>query len=130
MKPLYVAVAIGLPCVVVGGASSPARADVSIADNNKTINVDCAKDQNISVMGNHITINTTGVCTSLTIAGNECSFTGSVMSASVPGNHNTITLTAVDDVSVQGNYNTVFVKRPIKSKKPSVSNIGNHNKVQ
>ncbi|HET9624249.1 MAG TPA: DUF3060 domain-containing protein [Kofleriaceae bacterium] len=124
MKPVLAAIAV---CVL--GGSARARADVSIVENDKTINVDCNKDPNISVLGNHITIHATGVCASLSIAGNECAFTGVATSASIPGNHNTVTLSAADDVSVAGNYNTVIVKHPVKRKTPSISNPGNHNKV-
>jgi hypothetical protein len=125
MKSVLTAIAIVVPCLLAGSA----RADVAIEANNKTVHVDCAKDANIALLGNHLTVTATGVCTAVTVAGNECSFAGSAVSVSVPGNHNTVTLAAADDVSVPGNDNTVSVKKAIKHKAPNVSNTGTHNSI-
>ena len=125
IKPVLAVAAIVLPCLVANSA----RADVSILDNDKNVDVDCAKDPKISLLGNHLTIHATGVCASLQVMGNESSFTGSAAKVSIPGNHNTITLIAVDDVSVTGNYNTVTVRKPLKRKTPNISNTGNQNSV-
>lgn len=124
-KSVLTAVVVVLPCLVAGAA----RADVSIVDNDKTVHVDCGKDPNVALIGNHNTITATGVCDTLTISGNDCSFVGSVSSATVSGNHNTVTLAAADQVSVPGSDNTITVKKAIKRKSPSISNTGTHNNV-
>jgi hypothetical protein len=110
-------------------AAPAARADITVLDNNKTIDADCAKDGRISLQGNHITVNATGVCTEITIDGNEVTVNGSAAVVAVNGNHNTINLVAADSVSVRGNDNTVSVARPVKAKAPRVSNTGKHNKI-
>jgi hypothetical protein len=115
--------ALVVVCLSVGAA----RADVAIEANNKTVRVDCAKDPNVALLGNHLTVTATGVCTAVTIPGNENSFTGSALSVSVPGNTNTVTLAAADDVSVTGNGNAIMVKKAIKRKAPAFSNLGNNN---
>lgn len=106
-----------------------AFADVSIMDNNKTITVDCAKDPEVSLVGNHITVNLTGTCTKVTVTGNHETVNGSVTGAFVLGNHNTLNLDGVDTISVAGNHNTVSYKGPLTKKKTSVSNLGRKNKV-
>jgi len=115
--------------VVIAGSSAPARADVSVIDNNKTLDVDCAKDPEISLVGNHLTITTKGVCARITISGNYANVTGSATAVLVSGNHNTVSLAAADDVVVSGNSNTVSVQKSVKLKAPRVANSGNDNHV-
>jgi hypothetical protein len=122
MKRL-VAVVIASSCWFVGAA----RADVAIEANDKKVHVDCAKDANVALLGNHLTVTATGVCKAVTIAGNDSSFTGSAISVSVPGNRNNIALTAADDISIPGNDNVVTIKKAIKHKSPNISNLGDHN---
>lgn len=110
-------------------AAGVASADVTIMDNHKTVTVDCAKDPNISLLGNHITVTMTGTCTKVSATGNHLKIIGSVTTANVPGNHNTLELDGVDRISVIGNYNTVSYKKPLAKKKTSVSNVGKNNKV-
>lgn len=125
MKRMVAVVVVVLPCLLAGAA----RADVTIADNDKAVRVDCAKDGNVTLAGNHLSITASGVCASVTLAGNDNSFTGSATKVSVPGNHNTIALAGADDVSVMGNDNTVTIKKALKRKKPNVSNVGTNNQV-
>ena len=108
---------------------SSARADITVFDNDKTIDVDCAKDPNVALMGNHLTVTTKGVCNRISVSGNEATITGSASMVSVTGNQNTVTLDAADDVSVTGNDNTVSVRKPVKAKTTRISNPGNRNKV-
>jgi hypothetical protein len=115
--------------LVAALAAPAARADITVLDNDKTIDVDCAKDARISLQGNHLTVNATGVCTEITIDGNEVTVNGSAAKVAVDGNHNTVNLPAADRVSDRGNDNTVSVARPIKAKAPRVSNTGKHNKI-
>jgi hypothetical protein len=125
------AMGLGATAIALGAtlAAPAARADITVLDNNKTIDADCAKDGRISLQGNHITVNATGVCTEITIDGNEVTVNGSAAVVAVNGNHNTINLVAADSVSVRGNDNTVSVARPVKAKAPRVSNTGKHNKI-
>ena len=111
--------------------TSMAAADVSVMDNNKTLTVDCAKDKEVNLLGNKITVTLTGVCTKVSITGNECSVTGSALAVSIPGNHNTATLDKVDAISVPGNQNTVTYKGPATAtvKKTKVAAPGNKNSV-
>ena len=122
MKPLL-AVVVVLSCALAGLA----RADISITENDKSVRIDCTKDGTLMLAGNHLTITATGVCASVTIAGNESSFTGSALAVSIPGNTNTVSLAAADEVSVTGNGNAVMVKKAIKRKAPRFSNLGNNN---
>ena len=110
-------------------AAPAARADITVLDNDKTIDVDCAKDARINLQGNHLTVNASGVCTAISIDGNEVTVTGSATRVIINGNHNTLDLTAADEVAVHGNDNTVTVHKPVKAKAPRVSNTGKHNKL-
>lgn len=108
-----------------------ATADVSIVDNDQTIAVDCASDPNVSIMGNQATVTLTGVCAKVVISGNHATVTGSAKLVSIPGNHNTAMLDAVDTLSVPGNHNTATYKKPVnpKLKKTKVASPGNHNTI-
>jgi Protein of unknown function (DUF3060) len=110
--------------------SPAARADVTVMDNDKTIDVDCAKDPNVSLMGNHLTLTTKGVCGRIVVAGNEATITASASMVSVTGNKNTVALDSADDVSVTGNDNNVSVNKPVKAKSPRISNTGSRNKIK
>jgi hypothetical protein len=106
-----------------------ARADVTVVDNDKTIEVDCAKDPQVSLLGNHLTLTLKGVCAKIIIEGNEETVTGSAGAVQVNGNHNTVSLSAADEVTVTGNDNTVTVQKPVKAKAVRISNPGSRNKV-
>ena len=106
-----------------------ARADVTVMENDKTLDVDCAKDPNVALLGNHLTLNAKGMCSRISVSGNEITVNGSANSVSITGNKNTINLDAADDVSVTGNDNTVSVHKPIKSKTVRISNPGSRNKI-
>ncbi len=109
--------------------AATASADVNVMDNDKTITVDCAKDKQVNLLGNHITLTLTGTCDKVTITGNHETVVGSTTIAYVSGNHNTLTLDGVDDISVIGNNNTVAYKKPVAKKKTAVSNVGKNNTV-
>jgi len=106
-----------------------ARADVTVMENDKTLDVDCAKDPNVALLGNHLTLNAKGTCSRISVSGNEVTVNGSANSVSITGNKNTINLDAADEVSVTGNDNTVSVHKPIKSKTTRISNPGSRNKI-
>ena len=108
---------------------APARADISVMDNNKAVSIDCAKDGEISLSGNGLTVTAKGVCTKISVNGNEITLTGSAGAVVVSGNHNTVTLDQADEVSVLGNDNTVSVNKPVKRKAPKLANIGSRNKL-
>lgn len=122
-------IAISAGIVAIGAFAGAARADVTVMDNDKTIDVDCAKDPNVALLGNHLTLTTKGVCARISVAGNHATITGSASAVSVTGNHNTVTLDAADDVSVTGNDNTVSVQKTVKAKTTRISNPGNRNKI-
>ena len=109
--------------------ATTASADVTVMDNNKTLTVDCAKDKNVNLVGNHITVTLTGTCTNVKVTGNHETVVGSTSNAYVAGNHNTLTLDGVDNISVAGNFNTASYKKPVAKKKTSVSNTGKDNKI-
>jgi phosphate-selective porin len=113
----------------LGLAFSAARADVTVLDNNKTIEVDCAKDPQVNLLGNHLTVTLKGVCARINVEGNEETITGSAGVVRVNGNHNTVTLDAADQVGVFGNDNTVTVQKPIKAKAVQIASPGSRNKV-
>jgi hypothetical protein len=110
-------------------AGHAARADISVIDNNKKLEVDCAKDPEISLVGNHITVTAKGVCAKITITGNNETVTGSASVVYVAGNHNTVTLAAADEVTVAGNGNTVSVRKAVKLPAPKIANSGTDNRV-
>jgi hypothetical protein len=109
--------------------SSTAFADVTIMDNDKELTVDCAKDPQVSLLGNHITLTLTGTCAKVTATGNHLTIKGSAESVLVPGNHNTLDLDNVDAIKVPGNHNTIMYKGPIKAKQTAVSTLGKNNTV-
>lgn len=113
----------------LGIAVPAARADISVLDNDKTLDVDCAKDPQVNVLGNHITLTLQGVCARITVNGNEATITGSASAVQVNGNHNTLSLDAADQVAVHGNENTVTVHKPIKARTVQISSTGNRNKI-
>ncbi len=118
-----------LAVLAVSFLASTAAAEVTVMDNDKTLTVDCAKDPEVNLVGNNITLTLTGVCAKVTTTGNHETVTGSATAAFVVGNHNTLSLDTVDKISVMGNHNTVTYKGPIKAKKTGVSNVGQHNTV-
>jgi tRNA G37 N-methylase TrmD len=128
-KPALLAALFTAVVAVVAGSAAPARADISVTDNHKTLDVDCAKDPQISLSGNHITITTKGVCTKIMISGNHATVTGSATMVLVSGNDNTVTLAASDDVVISGNKNTLTVRKAVTRKAPNVMNSGNDNRV-
>ena len=109
--------------------SSTAFADVTVMDNDKELTVDCAKDKEVNLVGNHITLTLTGTCTKVTLSGNHETVKGSVTTAFVMGNHNTLVLDGVDTIKVSGNNNTVTHGGPLKAKATSVSNVGKNNTI-
>lgn len=108
---------------------APARADISIVDNDQNVDVDCAKDPQVQLVGNHITVTTRGVCAKIVIMGNHETVTGSANVVVVLGNHNTVALDAADEVSVPGNDNTVAVRKAVTLKEPRISALGRGNRV-
>ena len=110
-------------------ASGAARADVSVLDNDKTLEVDCAKDPQVNLLGNHLTIILKGVCARITVDGNEETIHGSASAVRINGNHNTVALDAADQVAIYGNDNAVTVQKPIKAKAVQISSPGSRNKV-
>jgi catabolite regulation protein CreA len=115
--------------LVIGALAGSAAADVSVIDNNKTIDVDCAKDPSVSLVGNHITLTTRGVCAKISITGNHETVTGSATAVQVFGNHNTVTLAAADDITIAGNSNTLIVRQAVKLKAPRITNSGTDNRI-
>jgi hypothetical protein len=115
--------------VVLFALAVPAHADVSVPENKKTLEVDCAKDPTISLLGNNITVTTKGVCERLLISGNFANVTGSVKAVYVTGNSNKVTLAAADEIMVSGNDNSVSVRAAVTRKAPKIANSGNGNKV-
>ena len=128
MKRFSYATIIAIFAIAAFGAA--ARADVTVMDNDKTLDVDCAKDPNVALLGNHLTLTTKGVCSRILISGNDATVTASAGLVSVTGNHNTVALDAADEISVTGNDNSVSVNKPIKAKSPRISNPGNRNKIK
>jgi hypothetical protein len=113
------------------GLTSIASADVSLIDNDQTIAVDCAKDKNVSIIGNNATVTLTGTCARVSVSGNSATVTGAATTVQISGNRNTATLTAVDAIVVTGNKKTVTYKgtADAKLKKPKISNPGTANTI-
>jgi N-acyl-D-aspartate/D-glutamate deacylase len=131
MSAKHVSIVAATLAVALGmlGAGSAARADVSIIDNNKTLDVDCAKDPEISLVGNNIKVTAKGVCAKITVSGNHETVTGSATVVFVAGNHNTVTLAAADDITIAGNSNTVTVRKSLKLPAPKIANSGTDNHI-
>ena len=111
------------------GAHGVARADVVVIDNHRTVEVDCAKDPAVRLIGNHLTVAARGVCAKITISGNHATVVGSAVEVRVTGNHNTLTLAAADDILVDGNSNTVAVKKAVKLTAPRATDSGSANQI-
>jgi hypothetical protein len=109
--------------------AATARADVNIVDDNAKLTVDCAKEKAVNIAGNKAAITLTGTCEEVNISGNKATIKGSVAHVNVSGNENTLLLDGVDQIFVTGNKNAISYKKPAKSKKTSIANTGNENKV-
>jgi protein-disulfide isomerase len=110
-------------------AAAAARADVNVVDNGKTLTVDCAKDKNVVITANKVTLTLTGTCARVMITGNDATVKGSANQVYIPGNNNKVELDAIDELMIAGNKNTVSYRKGIKNKSPKVANPGNDNKV-
>jgi hypothetical protein len=129
MKPASLTRFATLALLALAAVGPTARANVSVIDNDKTVDVDCAKDPEVRLLGNHLTVTTKGVCSKIIVEGNHASISGSAVTVRVAGNHNMLNLAAADDVTIDGNSNTVFVRKPIKLKAPRISNTGTDNRI-
>ena len=114
-----------LLALLLVAAPAVAAADVTIIDNGKTVAVDCAKDPQVDLIGNHLTITLTGACKRLSITGNHETVTGSATDVSVMGNENTVSIDAATTITVAGNKNLISWRKP----GAKISNSGNDNKV-
>ena len=94
MKCLTFAATLASLCAALGAA----RADITVLDNDKTLEVDCAKDPQVGLAGNHITLTLKGICAMILVDGNEATIRGSAAAVRINGNHNTATLDAADQV--------------------------------
>jgi hypothetical protein len=116
---------------IVALASSPALADVIVADNKQTLTVDCEKDPNVQITGNDAVITLTGVCKRLSVDGNNAQVTGSCEDVAVPGNDNSVALDKANRIYTSGNKNKVTYKGHVDPKKKTkVSNPGNKNSIK
>ena len=109
--------------------AATASADVTVMDNKKTLTVDCAKDKNVNLVGNHITVTLTGTCEKVTATGNHATVNGSTTNAFVAGNENKLNLDGVDNISVSGNRNTITYKKALAKKKTTLAIGGKDNNV-
>ncbi len=109
--------------------TSIAAADVSLVENQQTVSVDCAKDKQVSLVGNRITVTLVGTCVKVSIAGNQNTVTGSAATVWIAGNANTANLDKVDELSVPGNKNTATYNGPLTAKATKVSNPGTGNTI-
>jgi hypothetical protein len=108
-------------------APSLAAAEVTLVDNNKTQTIDCAKDPEVSLIGNHLAITLTGTCKKLQITGSHETVTGSALVVFVAGNENTLAISAADEITVAGSKNTIAWKQGANA--PKVTNSGKQNKI-
>jgi hypothetical protein len=118
-----------LAALALAAFAAPARAEITVLDNNRALDVDCAKDPEITLIGNHIAVAAQGVCAKITILGNHATVNGSSTEVNVAGNHNKLNLVAADDVTVAGNHNSVTVRKAVTLKAPRIANLGNNNRV-
>ena len=109
--------------------SGSALAERQIVDNNAKISIDCAKDKEVSLVGNNLTVTLVGTCTRVNVTGNRETVTGSATTFFVGGNHNTVNADATDEINLAGNHNTVTWKKGASKAAPKVSNPGKDNKV-
>lgn len=121
MKVVVVVLLVMLPAV--------AFAERQIVDNNAKITIDCAKDKEVSLVGNNLTVTLVGLCTRVNVTGNRETVTGSATTFFVGGNHNTVKADAADEINLAGNHNTVTWKKGASKPAPKVTNPGKDNKV-
>lgn len=129
MKHACLAIVALTAFTALAALATPARAEITVIDNNRTLDVDCTRDPEITLVGNHITITTEGVCVKIAVMGNHATVRGSASLVYVAGNHNTLLLAAADEVSVAGNHNNVSVRKAITLRAPRIANLGNKNRV-
>ena len=122
---------IALALAFVLCAATPSLADTSVVDNHQNVKVDCVKDPNVTVSGNHNNVRTKGTCASVSVTGNHNHVTVEASaSVSISGNENAATIDAVDALTVSGNKNSVTYKRATApDKQPVVSTTGKDDKV-
>jgi len=108
---------------------APALAERQVVDNDKTLTVDCTKDAEVSLVGNHLAVTLTGTCTRVNVLGNHETVTGSATTFFLAGNHNTLHADKADDITVSGSHNTVSYKQGLKKPAPKVANTGRNNKI-
>lgn len=107
-------------------SASVAAADVSEMDNHRTVSVDCAKDANVTLLGNQNTYTLKGTCTLLRVQGNNNTVhADTVATINVDGNDNSVTASATNNINVRGDRNTV----KYKADKPGIANAGKGNTI-
>jgi hypothetical protein len=109
--------------------ASTAFAEVSIVDNNKKLTVDCAKDREVNLIGNNISVTLVGTCKLITVTGNNATVSGSGEKFYIAGNSNTVAANAADEIHIAGNKNTVSWRKGASKPSPKISNPGKDNKV-
>lgn len=99
-------------------------------DNGKTFTHDCAKTHTLRVSGNDNTITTTGTCIALELSGNHNKVTmPAVNQTGIRGNDNVVTVDATDSILVTGKNNTVTYRKTLSRPDLNISNVGENNKV-
>ncbi len=111
-------------------ASPAAFAERQFVDNGKTFTVDCAKDAEISLVGNHLKVTLKGTCTRVNVLGNHETVTGTAATFFLAGNHNDLRADRADKITVAGSHNTVAYGRGLKKPRPQVTNTGRNNTIK
>lgn len=127
MKSLLLALSFSALSTLTATA---AFAEASYDDAGMTVNHDCGKDPEVSIVGASGTFTLTGACTQVSIDGSSNKVTiQSSDKVSISGSMNEVFVAAANKIAVVGSVNTVSWKKGLKNAKPKVSNVGSGNKI-
>ncbi|HEU0033397.1 MAG TPA: DUF3060 domain-containing protein [Kofleriaceae bacterium] len=115
--------------LALAAIAATAHADATVIENSKTLTIDCAKDKEVNLIGNHLKVTLTGTCTKVMVTGNHEQVRGAATLFYVAGNNNTVTADATDEIYLAGNKNTVTWKKGLTKASPKISNPGKDNAV-
>jgi Protein of unknown function (DUF3060) len=119
----------GLALLASTLVAATASADVTVIENGKTLTVDCAKDKNVTLVGNGFNVTLVGACAAVVVNGNDGEVRGSAARIYVSGNKNKVSADGADQIYVAGNGNYVSWRRGLTRQAPAVSNPGTNNVV-
>jgi hypothetical protein len=126
MKTVLIVALVSALGSIAGGMTR--LGDISVVEDKQTGVRDCAGG--VASVASNKNVLTLKNCKKVSVAGNKNVLTLEGCKAlEVPGNENTVKAGTVKSIDTMGNKNTVTYKPGPKKEKPSISNLGNGNKI-